>query len=639
MIIAEHRPRAPRRREPVEPQPPPQHTMTADNHGHQGRTALYVRVSTEEQAVEGYSLAEQERAGRLYVAARAAIGDSGWSEVRDEDVYRDPGVSGTLRDRPLGLNPLLAACAAGQYARVVCTKLDRIGRTAALILAVDDDLGRNGVERVYIKDGIDTSTATGRLLRTVLAAVAELERDMILERTRTGYEAKARGGDVFRSRHVYGYRYIPGDKRAGVLGRLEVHEPEAAVVRRIFRDLARGVSMTQLCVDLNTERVPTMRGGRWSHSTTRYILNNPVYLGRAAFGRTAMVVRQGQRVRRANPDPAAVHTIAGETIPALVDEPLAQAARAAVAGNRRFAARNARAVYMLRGVIRCATCGTTMQGATRAYKCHHTTPEGKPIPHRVGQRAIEEAVKGYLRRLVLADGATLRAQEEVNVQAERARAGAVRDLGRLEADVARATERRQRALDLYLDGGIDRAAWAAQDARLGADLAATRERVAALEAARDAAVARLAPTDAIRDLCREIAGHLDAFDDEAWQRLTRYFVREILVDPEAGHADVRGVLQVWDASGRGRERWSIMTPGYIPSPEEEEEAIQIILQVHAWMLGLPDPRERISLADVQPQPEPQPEPQPQAETPSAPEPGPAATRTPTARPRRPRTVA
>jgi len=75
------------------------------------------------------------------------------------------------------------------------------------------------------------------------------------------------------------------------------------------------------------------------------------------------------------------------------------------------------------------------------------------------------------------------------------------------------------------------------------------------------------------------------------------------------------------------------TPGYVPTEEEREEARQRILQFRAWVLGLPDPRERITLPGPQPQPEPQPE------TPSAPEPGPAATRTPTARPRRPRTVA
>ena len=75
------------------------------------------------------------------------------------------------------------------------------------------------------------------------------------------------------------------------------------------------------------------------------------------------------------------------------------------------------------------------------------------------------------------------------------------------------------------------------------------------------------------------------------------------------------------------------TPGYVPSEEEREEVVQLVLQVHAWMLGLPDPRERIALAELEPQP------QPQAETPSAPEPGPAGTRTPAARPRRPRTVA
>lgn len=79
------------------------------------------------------------------------------------------------------------------------------------------------------------------------------------------------------------------------------------------------------------------------------------------------------------------------------------------------------------------------------------------------------------------------------------------------------------------------------------------------------------------------------------------------------------------------------TPGYIPTEEEREEVVQLVMSIHAWMLGLPDPRERISLADAQPQPQPQSE--PQLETPSAPEPGPAATRTPPARPRRPRTVA
>jgi len=77
------------------------------------------------------------------------------------------------------------------------------------------------------------------------------------------------------------------------------------------------------------------------------------------------------------------------------------------------------------------------------------------------------------------------------------------------------------------------------------------------------------------------------------------------------------------------------TPGYIPTEEEREEVVQLVMSIHAWMLGLPDPRERISL----PGPQPQPQPQPQPETPSAPEPGPAGTRTPTARPRRPRTVA
>src|SRR5438094_9443511 len=97
------------------------------------RTVAYIRVSTEEQATEGYSLLDQERACRLYAQARVAIQEAGWTEI--DEVYGDPGVSGALRERP-GLCRLIADAKAGTVGRVICTKLDRIGRKAAVILAI-----------------------------------------------------------------------------------------------------------------------------------------------------------------------------------------------------------------------------------------------------------------------------------------------------------------------------------------------------------------------------------------------------------------------------------------------------------------------------------------------------------------------
>lgn len=517
------------------------------------RTAIYCRVSTEEQAEEGYSLDDQERAGRLYVAARVAMGADGsmggaaWTEIEDGDVFLDPGVSGTARDRPLGLTPLLEACAAGRYARVVCTKLDRIGRTASLIMAIEDDFDRCGVERVYIKDGIDTSTATGRLLRTVLAAVAELERDMILERTRAGYEGKARAGDIFRSRHVFGYRYIPGDKKARIVGRLEIHEPEAVVVRRIMRDLIAGVSMSQLCVDLNTEGVPTMRGGRWAHATIRYIINNPVYWGQAAYGRTAMVKRGGQRVRRANPSPDAVQTIAGETIPAIVDEDLARVAQRAVAGNRTFSKRNAAVVYMLRGLLRCGRCDppTAMGGGAGVYQCHHATPEGKRTPHRVGQRKVEGVVRAHLRELIVDHEDRLDAQEDLNRDALRARADAAATLVGTRAELARQDDRGRRYLELYGDGALSKAAWITANAGIEKERARVLGRIATLEAARDAATADLAPTEEIRRMCADLSSRIDTFDDEEWQQVARRVIRVVIV--HEADVEIHGALTAWDA--------------------------------------------------------------------------------------------
>lgn len=201
------------------------------------RTVAYIRVSTEDQATDGYSLSDQERSCRAYAVARD------WGEVIE--IYADAGVSGATRDRP-ALNRLLADAKAGTIGRVIVTKLDRMSRRAVDLLAIEDELDQCAVERVYIKDSIDTSSPTGRLLRTVLAAVAELERDMILERTRAGKAEAVRRGAVWRPRGLLGYTYVPSDKQTGRMARVEIDETTASLVRRLFAAVASGVSCRAL---------------------------------------------------------------------------------------------------------------------------------------------------------------------------------------------------------------------------------------------------------------------------------------------------------------------------------------------------------------------------------------------------------
>jgi len=141
------------------------------------RAAIYCRVSTDEQAEHGYSLADQQERGRAYIASRGR----GWMPV--EESYIDDGVSGTLRDRP-ALGRLLADAKAGKIDVVVCTKLDRLARKLRVLLSIWDELEDMGVAVVIIEESIDTTTAIGQLVRNVLGAIAEFEVDTIAARTK-----------------------------------------------------------------------------------------------------------------------------------------------------------------------------------------------------------------------------------------------------------------------------------------------------------------------------------------------------------------------------------------------------------------------------------------------------------------------
>lgn len=138
--------------------------------------AVYLRVST-----TGQDLASQEPDLKAWLRAHQRRRRVSW--------YRDTFTGATMK-RP-GMQDLEADVHAGKIGTVVVWRLDRLGRTVLELLSWLQQLDVAGVEFVSVRDSVDTSTAAGRLFRTILAGFAEYERELIGERVRAG-QARAR---------------------------------------------------------------------------------------------------------------------------------------------------------------------------------------------------------------------------------------------------------------------------------------------------------------------------------------------------------------------------------------------------------------------------------------------------------------
>ena len=160
--------------------------------------AIYLRVSTEEQ-VSGYGLDVQ----RERCLAMATV--KGWA-VEPIHIYADEGISGTkdASARP-GLAALLAAAEIGNIRAVIVLALDRLGRKTRLVLDLVDTLAASHVQLVSCKESLDTSTPAGAFVLTMFAALAQLERDTIVERTTAGRNARGRKDGEKGGRVPYGY--------------------------------------------------------------------------------------------------------------------------------------------------------------------------------------------------------------------------------------------------------------------------------------------------------------------------------------------------------------------------------------------------------------------------------------------------
>lgn len=226
------------------------------------RAALYRRVSTEEQAKEGFSLQVQAEKTRAYAEIHGLV-------VQGE--YEDDGYSGRNTRRP-GYRQMMADI--DQWDILVVMKGDRIHRNARNHDAMMDELDRRSKKYASVLESFDTSTAYGRMFRDLLARMAQLESELIAERVGYEYDRRAKGKAWLGPA---GYGYIKVD------GNLVIVESEARWVRLIFQRLDEGRTLAEVQDELVARKVPPPHFGRavkqWAKSTVSGIATNPKFVG------------------------------------------------------------------------------------------------------------------------------------------------------------------------------------------------------------------------------------------------------------------------------------------------------------------------------------------------------------------------
>lgn len=233
------------------------------------KTGIYLRVSTEEQAKEGFSIHAQKEKLTSY----ARIND--WEIY---DFYIDDGISGkNITDRP-SVKRLIEDVKNGKVNNILIYKLDRLTRSVKDLINLIELFENNNCSFNSVTEKLDTSNAVGRMFIKIIGIFAEFERENLAERVAFGYEQKTREGNYTNCNGVNGYDYIVGS------GELVVNELEKDIVNRVFDLYLDGTSMIKIAKIFNEENIPSKRGGAWSQSTIKSILTNPLYIGKIRYG-------------------------------------------------------------------------------------------------------------------------------------------------------------------------------------------------------------------------------------------------------------------------------------------------------------------------------------------------------------------
>ena len=236
------------------------------------RVAAYARVSTE-NADQLLSLEVQKEHYENYIKANPYWEYAG--------LYFDEGISGTKIEKRESLLKLLDDCEKGKIDRVITKSISRFARNTVDCLEMVRKLTELGVAIYFEKENINTMEASGELLLTIMASLAQQESASLSQNVKMGLRFRYQEGKV-----QINYNWFLGYTKNGD-GKLIVDKKEAKVVKRIYREYLAGASFREIVAGLEKDKIKNGAGHtRWYKSNIKGILQNEKYIGDALLQKT-----------------------------------------------------------------------------------------------------------------------------------------------------------------------------------------------------------------------------------------------------------------------------------------------------------------------------------------------------------------
>lgn len=388
----------------------------------------YKRVSTAMQ-IDGYSLDAQRSRMKAYA-------DFNDYEIVGE--YEDAGKSGKSIERRMQFRQMMEDVKSGKdnISYVLVFKLSRFGRNAADVLSTLQVMQDFGVNLICVEDGIDSSKDAGKLMISVLSAVAEIERENIRVQTMEGRIQKAREGKWNGGFAPYGYQLVNG--------KLEINEEEAVAIRTIYDQYvntdigSNGIS--KYLENHGIRKIQRQNGKNplFDAHLVRLILKNPVYCGKIAYGR-----RKTEKVHGTRNE---YHLVEQENFllvdglhEAIIPEDVWNAAQAKlIAQAKKYEhvnkGKNER-THLLSGIVKCPICGAGMYGNKSIkykkdgtkykdffyYGCKHRGMQrGHKCDYRkqIREELLDDAVAEVIVKLVSNPHFAAMMQEKINMKVD-----------------------------------------------------------------------------------------------------------------------------------------------------------------------------------------------------------------------------